>query len=95
MLESLRLLNSELSPRVERAVFYALGMHPSERPATIRDLREMLFGSRPLTPQLTVMTEPQKLESAPPSWQELFYSNRILVGVALALAVIAVLISVP
>lgn len=95
-LESLRLLNAEISSRVERAVFYALGMHPSERPANVRELRELLFGSKPLSMQAAITTETlYNGERGTPSWQELFYTNRILIGVALALAVIAVLISMP
>jgi serine/threonine-protein kinase len=96
VLESLRLVNPEISPRIERAIFYALGMHPSERPATVRELREMLFGSKPLTQQQLSMTETHRLLlAASPSWQDLFYQNRVLVGVALALAVIAIIISLP
>lgn len=94
-LESLRLVNPQVSPRVERAVFHALGMHPSERPGTIRDLREMLFGSTPLSLTLPNITDSLKLDRTTTSWLQLFYANRILVGVALALAVIAVLISLP
>lgn len=94
-LESLRLVNPQVSPRVERAVFHALGMHPSERPGTIRELREMLFGSTPLSLTLPNITDSLKLDRTTTSWLQLFYANRILVGVALALAVIAVLISLP
>lgn len=94
-LESLRLLNPEVSPRIERAIFHALGMHPSERPATIRELREMLFGTKPLSMQMPLTTGSLTMARTMPSWQELFYVNRVLIGVALALAVIAVLISVP
>lgn len=94
-LESLRLLNPEISPRIERAVFHALGMHPSERPATIRELREMLFGTKPLAVQTPMTTGSLNMAHTMPSWQELFYANRVLLGVALALAVIAILISLP
>ena len=94
-LESLRLLNPAISPRVERAVFHALGMHPSERPATIRDLREMLLGSTPLSMPVPITTSSLKVDDISASWRDLFYANRVLVGVALALAAIAVIISVP
>lgn len=94
-LESLRLLNPDISPRVERAVFHALGMHPSERPATIRDLREMLLGSTPLSMPISVTTGSVRMEHTVQSWRDLFYANRVLVGVALALTAIAVIISVP
>jgi len=95
MLSSLRELNPNVSPRLERAIFYALGMHPNERPNTVRDFRELLFGSKPLPmkiPQLA--SETLLAEPLPPSWRELFYANRLLVGVALALLMIAIVVSV-
>lgn len=96
MLMSLRELNSAVSPRLERAVFYALGMHPNERPASVREFREIIFGSKPLPMKLRpVVSETLLLEQGDQSWQTIFYMNRMLVAVALTLLVIAVLISVP
>ncbi|MBX3010704.1 MAG: serine/threonine protein kinase [Caldilineaceae bacterium] len=94
-LESLRLVNPAVSPRVERAVFHALGMHPSERPSTIRELREMLLGSAPLSPHPPLITDLIRADRSSPGWRELFYANRLLLGLAFALALIAILISLP
>lgn len=42
-LRSPRELNPELSPQIERAVLWALALHPDERPPTIGALREALL----------------------------------------------------
>jgi serine/threonine-protein kinase len=41
---SLRALNPELSPRTERAVMWALNLHPEERPQSITQFQEALLG---------------------------------------------------
>ncbi len=40
-----RQINSTLGPRTERAVLWAMGLHPDERPASIQELDEFLFKS--------------------------------------------------
>jgi serine/threonine-protein kinase len=94
LLTSLRELNPNISPRLERAVFYALGMHPNERPSSVREFRELLFGSKPLPTKVTQVTsETLLIDPPPPSWRELFYTHRLLLGVAFALFVIAIVVS--
>lgn len=41
----LRALNPEVSPRTERAVMWALSLHPEERPQTMADFQKTLLGS--------------------------------------------------
>jgi serine/threonine-protein kinase len=41
---SLRTLNPELSPRTERAISWALSLHPEGRPQSIAELQEALLG---------------------------------------------------
>lgn len=95
-LSSIRELNPAISPRLERAVFHALGMHPNERPASIPELRESLLGTKPRSSWMTQSPVDILLpESKYQSWQAIFYANRLLLGVVLALLVIAVLISLP
>ncbi len=48
-LVSLRQLNPSVTPRVERAIFQSLAMHPSERPPDVRSFRELLLGTAPTT----------------------------------------------
>jgi serine/threonine-protein kinase len=40
----LRQLNPEISPRTEKAVLWAMSLHPDERPNTINDFRQALLG---------------------------------------------------
>lgn len=83
----LRQINPEVSPRVERTVFQALSMHPNERPASAREMREMLIGSR--TPLTTVSSS---LLSADVSWWSAIQANLVLAGTAAALLIIAVIL---
>ena len=42
----LRQINPDVSPRTERAVLWAMSLHPDERPSTIEEFREALLGYR-------------------------------------------------
>lgn len=42
----LRQINPDISPRTERAVLWAMSLHPDERPDTIDEFREALLGYR-------------------------------------------------
>ncbi len=44
----LREINPAISPRVERAVLWAMSLHPDERPQSIEILRQALLGDRPI-----------------------------------------------
>jgi len=46
----LRQINPSLTQRTERAVMWAVSMHPDERPHTIDDFQQALLGSRELPP---------------------------------------------
>ena len=41
-----REINPSISPRTERAVLWAMALHPDDRPASMEALGEVLFGSR-------------------------------------------------
>jgi len=41
-----REINPTISPRVEKAILWAMALHPDDRPASIRVFREALLGSR-------------------------------------------------
>ncbi len=42
----LRQVNPSLSPRTERAVLWAMALHPDERPRSMEELGNVLFGTR-------------------------------------------------
>ncbi len=89
-LPSLAAINPTVSPRVELVLFQALAMHPNERPATARELRNLLVGSQPL-PQIN---QSPPLHTHPKlSWRTVFQQNRLLIGAALALLVVAAALS--
>jgi eukaryotic-like serine/threonine-protein kinase len=49
-----RKLNPAISPRTERAILWAMELHPDDRPATAEELRLTLIGTRdlPVRPQI-------------------------------------------
>ena len=56
-----RQINPEISPRTERAILWAMSMHPDDRPADVESFREALAGSAPLLMNnLPQRTQPQK-----------------------------------
>ncbi len=89
-LPSLCAINPTVSPRVERALFQALSMHPSERPATANEMRELLIGSKSLPP---LNQTPTFVPSPKLSWGKIFYQDRVLIGTVLGLLLVATLIS--
>jgi serine/threonine-protein kinase len=46
-----RTLNPGISSRTERAVLWAMELHPDDRPPSIEDLRKFLIGTRELPPR--------------------------------------------
>ncbi len=94
LLTPIRQLNPDVSPRVERAIFRALSMHPSERPSSAREFREMLFGSDLRTYPSTPSTLLTPLDPPSRSWGAVFKENSLLIAVAAVLLLIAFAISV-
>lgn len=90
-LPSICATNPTVSPRVERAIFQALSMHPSERPATAGEMRDLLVGSKPL-PQVAAAPNAQPIVKM--SWHKIFYQDRVLIAATLILLLLATLISV-
>jgi len=81
-----RSLNPRLSLRTERAILRALEMHPSNRPASIAEFRAELHYS-PLPEPLA------DLLPAEGEWVEAIRENKILLALALALIILALLIT--
>lgn len=49
----LRQINPDISPRTERAVLWAMTLHPDDRPTDIEAFRQSLLGDRPTLPRPT------------------------------------------
>jgi len=91
-LTAIRQINPAVSPRCERTIFQALAMHPSERPATARELRDLLLGSA----VQSRITSPSVLLpdlQIQPGWTEILRMNGLLIGAATVMLLIAVVIS--
>ena len=88
-LVSLRQLNTNVSPRLERAIFQALAMHPNERPSNAREMRDLVLGSKQsLTPVEIPLPKFPKT-----SWLKVLQGNRALIGAVFALLLIATVVS--
>lgn len=48
---ALRQINAAISPRTERAVLWAMNLHPDERPESVEAFRESLLGDRVILPR--------------------------------------------
>ena len=46
-----RTLNPAISSRIERAILWAMELHPDDRPPSIEDLRKFLIGTREIPPR--------------------------------------------
>ena len=51
-----RTLNPAISPRTERAILWAMELHPDDRPATAEDFRQYLLGTRELPNRPQIQT---------------------------------------
>jgi serine/threonine protein kinase len=85
-LPSPRSLNPRLSPRTERAILRALEMHPDERPASVAEFKAELHSLSLPEP----LTELFPIEG---DWADAAQENRTLVAIALALVILAFLIT--
>jgi serine/threonine-protein kinase len=80
-----RQINPDISLRVERAILWAMGLHPDERPESIEILRQTLTGERITLPRLANRTG---------RWHFLTYPiERSLVYLTISLTVLSLLIT--
>lgn len=88
LLESPRSLNPAISPRVERAILWAMSLHPDERPQTAEILREALLGDRVLPSPISPSTRSAKSQSI---WSSL--PDRILIFATAGLIILSLLVT--
>lgn len=81
-----RLLNPALSPRTERAILWAMEMHPDKRPTAVADFRQALFGPGPGEGVISAAVDRSELSAAigPNTW---------LVGLTVFLLFVALLVT--
>lgn len=87
-LPPLREFNPDLSPRTERAVLWAMHLHPDERPQSVEEFRQSLIGD------WNPVTRPRRSLPAP-TLVDLFNSpvERRLTGLAIALLFLSLILS--
>ncbi|MDD5369438.1 MAG: serine/threonine-protein kinase [Anaerolineaceae bacterium] len=81
-----RQINPDISPRTERAILWAMSLHPNERPATIEAFRQALLGDR-IPPARSTPHKPT-LRTTLQS-----YPERVLLMVSAGLAAIGLIAS--
>jgi serine/threonine-protein kinase len=55
-LVSPRQINLTISPRTERAILWAIGLHPDDRPQTVEEFRQALLGDEMIITRPRVTT---------------------------------------
>ncbi len=75
-----RQINPDITPRTERAILWAMSLHPDERPESVERLRQSLLGDTPVVPRPASSSRPLTLRDVFRSSQE-----RVLLGVVVAL----------
>ena len=84
----LRHQNPRITPEIERAVLWAMALHPDDRPATIKDFRESLLGDNP-APSPSAPTS-RYLKSIAKATIPLTQPDRVLAVIGLSLLFLAV-----
>jgi serine/threonine-protein kinase len=87
-----RHLNPKLSLEIERAILWAISLHPDDRPASIHILREALLGNMPPPPPAASPITQQQ-DRLPAIVAALPQTDKFLAGTVLLLFVIALLAS--
>lgn len=86
-----RRVNPKISPETERAILWAMALHPNDRPANIAILRDSLMGSNPTLPMPSPAARFFKPSPAVNTvWQ---LPEKVMAGVAVALFCLAMVFS--
>jgi serine/threonine protein kinase len=88
----LRHQNPRVTPEIERTVLWAMALHPDDRPATVRDFRNALFGDNP--PPTPTVPAARYIKSLSKPLLPLSPPDRVLAVIGISLFIIAVLSSI-
>lgn len=82
-----RQINADISSQTERAILWAMNIHPDDRPNSIQELQQVLFGDRP--------TLPRSITRPPSFWRAAKREpEKLLWAVVASLSLISFLITV-
>lgn len=79
-------LNSALSSRTERAILWAMEMHPDDRPTSIEEFEEKLLS--PSLPDIFAQFVPAETD-----WVKALQENKALIAITLGLMLMALLVT--
>ncbi len=79
-------INPEVTPRTERAILWAMSLHPDERPENVEHFRQSLLGDTPTVPRINFR---------PPGLLDYFKGGveRILLWICVTLTVLSLLVT--
>lgn len=83
-----RTINPAISPATEQAIMAAMAMHPDDRPRSIEDFADLLFGRH------DIVTVGQVFVPREPTWGEALAANKVLLGVTVILLLLAFILSI-
>jgi len=80
---SMRDTNPDVSPQTEQAILHALGLHPEERPNSVKQFREELLANAP------IIVNGQTKNG----WRFAVWRNRVLIALITALLTLAIILT--
>jgi len=80
-------VNPAVSAHVSDAILWAMAMHPDERPSAVGEFGQVLFGLKPLPNRNTN-------QQSGSGWGRALYANRFIILLALALFVLAIILTI-
>lgn len=84
-------INPRISQRTERAILAAMAQHPDDRPASVEDLRQLLFSDT----TASAGPSPLSLAGVPRiAWGEALHAHRFLVTATIFLTFVALVVSI-
>jgi serine/threonine protein kinase len=94
VMSSLRSINPNVSPHVEQVIAHAMAMHPDDRPLSVAEFHDELFGKQPVQRRSNAgLPSPggeARRQATDVTWRDALWHNRLLLlllGVMLTLAV--------
>jgi len=87
VLQPPRQINPELTETVSEAILWALAMHPDERPSTITDFQQVLYG-------LKVRPKRAGQSAGQSPWTAAFAANRTAILIVLLLLLLALVLTI-
>ncbi|MCB0208846.1 MAG: serine/threonine protein kinase, partial [Anaerolineae bacterium] len=80
---SIREINPDVSPQTEQAILHALGLHPGDRPNSVKQFKDELLGNSPIIINGRTVN----------GWRAAVWRNRVLLALITALLTLAAILT--